>query len=323
MLTTQPEDIPDDARQISMRFVHKMRGDDVNSRIVVRDIKRSEPEGGELFASTPSLASCRLQFTLSSLELNLMLQECGSSEEVLGDIGQAFVHANIDQDIYVWPPEAVRGVEVTIDSKKVTLRPEVPWKLRKALYGYRKSPMLWQEHLAKIVTEKVKLRRSAIDTSTYFDADRKVRLFVHVDDLALGGPAREVNRVLKLLEETLTVKKVVRLEKPGDAGELLGLRIVRTKKGFEVTHSKAIGDNMIEDFACSRRTLSRCQQSATPTGRERRRPSCQSSPKATSPVARTTAEAEDRSCTSPMTGLTCSLRPRRWPEPWPSRRAWT
>ncbi|CAE8607831.1 unnamed protein product [Polarella glacialis] len=179
MLTTQPEDIPDGARQISMRFVHKMRGDDVKSRIVVRDIKRSPPEGGELFASTPSLASFRLHFALSSLELNLMLQECGSSEEfveVLGDIGQAFVHANIDQDIYVWPPEAVRGVEVTIDGKKVTLSPEVPWKLRKALYGYRKSPMLWQEHLAHIVTERVKLQRSAIDTSTYFDADRKVRL---------------------------------------------------------------------------------------------------------------------------------------------------
>ncbi|CAE8585279.1 unnamed protein product, partial [Polarella glacialis] len=250
-LTIQPEDIPDGARQISMRFVNKMRGDDVKSRIVVRDIKRSPPEGGELFASTPSLASFRLHFTLSSLELNLMLQESGSSEEfveVLGDIGQAFVHANIDQDIYVWPPEAVRGVEVTIDGEKVTLSPEEPWKLRKALYGYRKSPMLWQEHLAQIVTERVKLHRSAIDTSTYFDADRKVLLFVHVDDLALGGPAREVNRVLKLMEETLTVKKVVRLEKPGDAGELLGRRIVRTKKGFQVTHGKAVGDSMLEEF---------------------------------------------------------------------------
>ncbi|CAE8594547.1 unnamed protein product [Polarella glacialis] len=108
--------------------------------------------------------------------------------------------------------------------------------------------MLWQEHLAHIVTERVKLQRSAIDTSTWFDADRKVRLFVHVDDLALAGPVREVNRVLKLMEETLTVKKVLRLEKPGDTGELLGRRIVRTKKGFQVTHGKAIGDSMIEEF---------------------------------------------------------------------------
>ncbi|CAE8735976.1 unnamed protein product [Polarella glacialis] len=246
MLTTQPEDIPDGARQISMRFVHKMAGEDVKSRIVVRDIKKSQPEEGELFASTPSLASFRLHFALSSLEMNLMLQECGRSEEfveVLGDIGQAFVHANNDQDIYVWPPEEVRGVEVTIDGEKATLSPDVPWKLRKALYGYRKSPMLWQEHLARVVTERVKLQRSAIDTSTYFDADRKVRLFVHVGDLALGGPVREVNRVLKLMEETLTVKKVVRLEKPGGAGDLLGRRIVRTRKGF-----LAIGDSMIKEF---------------------------------------------------------------------------
>ncbi|CAE8721255.1 unnamed protein product [Polarella glacialis] len=129
MLTTQPEDIPDGARQISMRFVHKMRGDDVKSRIVVRDIKRSQPEGGELFASTPSLASFRLRFALSSLELNLMLQECGSSEEfveVLGDIGQAIVRANIDQDIYVWPPEAVRGAEVTVDGYNGTSAPRCP-----------------------------------------------------------------------------------------------------------------------------------------------------------------------------------------------------
>ena len=60
------------------------------------------------------------------------------------DVHTAFLHADIDQDLYSEPRE---GSELNED--------EV-WKLHKALYGYKKTPKLWHQHEVTIL-ENLKL----------------------------------------------------------------------------------------------------------------------------------------------------------------------
>ena len=58
---------------------------------------------GDLFAATPTGTSLRSQLALESLQMNL---HGGDRCLCLADVGQAFVHADIDEDIFVWlPPE--------------------------------------------------------------------------------------------------------------------------------------------------------------------------------------------------------------------------
>ena len=60
----------------------------------------------------------------------------------LGDVSTAFLHAPLGPDakVYIRPPQNLR-------------KPVVLWKLHKALYGLRESPRLFQEYMAKKLSE--------------------------------------------------------------------------------------------------------------------------------------------------------------------------
>ena len=51
---------PKDARIITSKVVRTFKGDGVKSRLVLRDIAKSKPDGGELYATTPSMMTIRI-----------------------------------------------------------------------------------------------------------------------------------------------------------------------------------------------------------------------------------------------------------------------
>ena len=85
------------------------------------------------YASTPSL------LTLKTL---LTLVVARGWHVTLADISTAFLHALMDGDVWVLPP--------------VAYYPEggVVWKLKRALYGLKTAPKLWQQHLAAHLSRK-------------------------------------------------------------------------------------------------------------------------------------------------------------------------
>ena len=54
---------------------------------------------------------------------------------IAADVHTAFLHADIDQDLFAQPPEESELCDDDV------------WKLHKALYGYRKAPKLWRRHV--------------------------------------------------------------------------------------------------------------------------------------------------------------------------------
>jgi len=163
-----------------------MRADStVKSRLVARDFNQGD-RPTEKFASTPQLVSLRALLAVTSVEMN-QYRSRGSSDGAsniilaLVDVHTAFLHASMEEPVLVRAPEEARA------------SPESPkwWLPRKALYGYRRAPRLWADHLAAILQDLGMLRLRS-DPSVFVTTDRRVRLLVHVDDLAISGPQDRV-----------------------------------------------------------------------------------------------------------------------------------
>ena len=56
----------------------------------------------------------------------------------------AFLHAVVDQDLFAQPPEPDEWYDAGLKEDEV-------WRLNRALYGYRKAPKLWHQHLVGIL----------------------------------------------------------------------------------------------------------------------------------------------------------------------------
>ena len=75
---------------------------------------------------------------------------CGNNEPesnhitVSIDVHTAFLHADVDQDLFAEPPKPNEWYDAG-------LREDEVWKLIKALYGYRKAPQLWHQHLVNVL----------------------------------------------------------------------------------------------------------------------------------------------------------------------------
>ena len=105
-------------RVISSRVVRMPKGEDIKCRIVLRDFRASyRPEGGELFAATPSLPLLRLLLTGASVRRNQAVQHGGPGHGLLiGDVSQAFVHADIDDSVATAIPIELAGLELKVNS---------------------------------------------------------------------------------------------------------------------------------------------------------------------------------------------------------------
>ena len=60
------------------------------------------------------------------------------------DVHTAFLHADVDQNLFAEPPEPDEWYDAGLKEDEV-------WKLNKALYGYRKAPKLWHQHLVSVL----------------------------------------------------------------------------------------------------------------------------------------------------------------------------
>ena len=57
------------------------------------------------------------------------------------------------------------------------------WRLKKATYGLRQAPKLWQEHFAEVMTTKLGFRRCKSDPNLYCHESGQLYVLAYVDDL--------------------------------------------------------------------------------------------------------------------------------------------
>ena len=222
---------------ISTRWVKVRKSDGtVRCRIVVRGYTQQVDDRDELFASTPSLTTLKLLLTLSS---------AFGWHIATGDVSTAFLHAAVDGDIYVIPP--------------LEYYPEgnVLWKLKRALYGLRNSPKLWQQHFAACM-ETYGFVRMKSDPNLYVHSTKKLYVLAYVDDLMFFGSKPDIDLCVQDLQKDLLLKMTGALTE-GQTVTFLGREIRRTADACELYMKPEYIDSMLQLY-----NMSACKPAAAP-----------------------------------------------------------
>ena len=102
----------------------------------------------DVFSPTYRQAAIRLIFSIAAVE-DLELRSI--------DISQAFIHGDLEEEIYMRQPQGfqVKG-------------PEYVCKLKKSLYGLRQAARCWNKKINSILVDKLGFKRLESDRSIYF-----------------------------------------------------------------------------------------------------------------------------------------------------------
>ena len=116
-----------------------------------------------------------------------------------------------------------RGHLCPTSTKVYQHQPRVIWKLRRALYGLRASPKMWQEHLHSTL-RGLQLQLLKSDRCVW------VKPNPYVDDLLIAGTSRETSLFLEQLRQSFSLKHstVLTTQQPL---RFLGKRICRHPHG--------------------------------------------------------------------------------------------
>jgi hypothetical protein len=249
------DEIPEGSTFIDSRVVRRIKGDAVKSRWVLRDFAHGKaPEGGELYAATPSLGAFRLLVALGSLLRNQKADHCF----LIGDVTQAFPHALIDKPIYSTVPYDVDGLVLTNGDKTLRLVGGQIIVLRRALYGYRKSPRLWQDFLVRQI-EKCELERTQVEPAIFVNSDGSILVLVHVDDVLISASTENASLVMNQLKNYMKMKDVGSVRKIGDSCSFLGRTIRLTSEGYVIEGSGKIVNAFLEELG-----VTQCKYTPTP-----------------------------------------------------------
>jgi hypothetical protein len=159
------------------------------------------PNGLDTYASTlagrsfRSLMAIVARFNLDTIQL---------------DAVNAFTNARLDELIYVWFPPGFNKSGFCL-------------QLHKALYGLRRSPLLWQKSLTRTL-ESMGLKRLQEDDCIFIG--KNVAVFVFVDDIAVIHRQKhksEAQHIVDGLKETYEMKEL------GELSIFLGVRIIRDR----------------------------------------------------------------------------------------------
>ena len=217
------------ATVISTKWVKVRKGDGTcRCRLVVRGYDQLIDDPDDTYASTPSLLTLKTLLTLAVAR---------GWHITLADISTAFLHALVDGDVWVLPP--------------VEYYPEggVVWKLKRALYGLKNAPALWQTHLAATL-EAQGFQRMKSDPNLYFHAGRKVYVLCYVDDLMLFGAKKDVDAIVASLQKELLLRITGELVE-GSEATFLGRKMRRTPTSVEMYMSATYVEGMLAEAGMS------------------------------------------------------------------------
>ena len=212
-------------RTIQTRWVDREKDGRVKSRLVLKDYNRCQGRTQpEMFSPTPSTLSLKTMLAASSHDRNNDPESNHITVSI--DVHTAFLHADVDQDLFAEPPEPDEWYDAGLKEDEV-------WKLNKALYGYRKAPKLWHQHLVSVL-ESLNYHPLLTDPSCFRNDETNTNIFVHVDDGLMFGPKSEVLKLVELLSKQVLMRITGRMEKTGDKIYFLGRVIERTARGYSV-----------------------------------------------------------------------------------------
>jgi hypothetical protein len=199
------------AKIIDTRWVHRYKGHGVRSRLVVRGFMQQIEDADETFASMPTLITLKTLLTVA--------QAKGWSVRA-ADVSTAFLHATLTEDVYIRPPAEYYPAGGVI------------WKLKRALYGLKNSPRLWQDHFASTMNEH-DFVRTKCDSNLYYHKSLRLYIVCYVDDLLLLDDDLIVS-TLSALNKSLLLRETGKLDE-GTSVDFLGRVITKHNGAITLT----------------------------------------------------------------------------------------
>ena len=190
----------------------------VKARIVFRgDAVRDEDNQAAVFdeinASAPSsLAGLNFVVGLSLLEGNT----CSTSDCV-----KAYVQSLLDTSC---PTYVLLPPELVPKAFKHVYQPVAP--LIRSLYGHPLASASWQNHLLKVLTEKLGGRELEQQPSCYYFEKYGLAMSVYVDDLTVSGPAKNHDEFWQILRQR------IQLDDPAPLTKVLGRNHLKVHDGL-------------------------------------------------------------------------------------------
>ena len=120
------------------------------------------------------------------------------------------------------------------------------WKLKRALYGLRNAPRLWQDHFASAM-ERNNFQRMKSDLNLYVHKAKGLYVLAYVDDLMFFGCKPDVDDLISILRKEL-ILKVTGERTEGSQVTFLGRNIRRTGDFIELSMSESYVENIVKEL---------------------------------------------------------------------------
>ena len=119
--------------------------------------------------------------------------------------------------------------------KETPAQPTI-WRLRKALYGCRRAPRLWYEHLQNALQTE-KFMPTTGDPSLYVNKELNMFVLAHVDDLIISGPKNARENLIRQLSTEVRIREECSIDQLNQRGKILGRLVekVKYKSGTRTT----------------------------------------------------------------------------------------
>jgi len=152
------------------------------------------------------------------------------------DIHNAFLHGNLDEELYITPPEGYRKAQGKV------------CKLNKSLYGLKQASRQWNKEFTQFLA-KIGFSQSKHDYSLFtkgtMSSGSFLAIIVYVDDILITGQDdHSITELKKQFHQTFTVKDL------GHMRYFLGIEVSRTAAGTTLHQRKYILD-ILQDLGLS------------------------------------------------------------------------
>ncbi|KAK3119631.1 hypothetical protein QOZ80_9AG0673040 [Eleusine coracana subsp. coracana] len=217
---------PKDVKPISCKWVYKVKTcpdgsiERYKARLVARGFSQQYGlDYEETFSPVAKITTIRVLLALTA---------CKSWKLWQMDVKNAFLHGELDKDIYMEQP---RGFESKI-------HPEYVCKLKKALYGLKQAPRAWYGKIGEFLIQSG-FNIAPSDSSLFVKAKegRLAIVLVYVDDLIITGDyLEEIQRTRENLSVRFQMKEL------GELRHFLGLEMEHMKEGLFLGQQKYAKD---------------------------------------------------------------------------------
>ena len=207
-------ELPKGKHVLKNKWVFKLKNSDDKSmkykaRLVVKGFSQMKGiDFDEIFSPVVKLSSIRIALGLVA-SMNLELEQL--------DVKTAFLHGDLNEEIYMEQPE---GFEENGKEHLVC-------KLKKSLYGLKQAPRQWYKKFDTFMISQ-NYKRTNADHCVYvrnFDECTFIILLLYVDDmLVIGQDCNLINKLKLELSNAFDMKDL------GPAKNILGMQIMRDRK---------------------------------------------------------------------------------------------